>query len=587
MAVLELAISKNWFTGTTVVEANWDRIRTPLIEWATATNRNLEQLAKDIAGSSYSLDNDGSPNLSTNLQQQITNILAGTTAFAAAVDGDFIIQANNTQANAAASTNETVGFRFGFGTDTEIGRTFFGKEQDYTNGPNSDSFYSIYTDLNGTLGERFRVGSSGNIGIAATNRLYLDGTALTGDTYIHESAANILDFVVGASTALSINGTTLAHFQNIALAVSATERLYLDGGTDTYITESAANVVSVITGGTDRFTVNHTTAQVSANSSDFLITATNRLYLDGGTDTYITEAAANQMDFITGGTQRVSITTTLFKVTNASLSIEATNRLYLDGGTDTYLIEAAANQMDFITGGTQRVSITTTLFSVTNANFAIAATNRVYLDGGIDTYIHESAANILDFVVGAATALSINGTTLAHFQNIALAVSATERVYLDGGSNTSIRESAADTLQVEVGGVDQITQTTTLTTFAQPLLLPDEDPPVANEANRNGIVKAWIRYDDSDAFVAEGNYNIAGVTDEATAGQYTIAIDTDFIASEWTCVVSGGDLGANASYGVAYVADIKAGGATVRVELKDDGGVDFDTDFTFLAIGDQ
>mgnify|MGYP001609408041 CR=1 FL=1 len=182
MPVIELEISKNWFTATTVQETNWDRIRDPLITWATATNRNLEQIARDAFGASYSLDNDGAANLATDLQTQINNIVGGATPFAASVDGDFLISFRNTQANAAASTNETVTYRFGFGTDIDVGRIVMGKEGDYTVAANSDSFMAFHTDLNGTLAERLRITSDGHVAMDATSRLYLDGSAATGDT---------------------------------------------------------------------------------------------------------------------------------------------------------------------------------------------------------------------------------------------------------------------------------------------------------------------------------------------------------------------------------------------------------------------
>src|SRR3990170_770452 len=161
MSVQELEISKNWITNTTVQESNWDRIRTPLLEFGDNTNRNLEQIAKDAFGTTYSIDNDGTANLTTDLQTQINNIVSGSTSFEGIVDGDFYVQVNNLQTNAAGSTNEPSGFRFGFGTDAVVGRMFFGKEQDYTTGANSDSFFAVQTDLNGTLAERLRITSGG------------------------------------------------------------------------------------------------------------------------------------------------------------------------------------------------------------------------------------------------------------------------------------------------------------------------------------------------------------------------------------------------------------------------------------------
>jgi len=90
--------------------------------------------------------------------------------------------------------------------------------------------------------QKMTLTSGGNVAIAATAKLYLDGVAGTGDTWIDENAANNLRFVTGGVTALQMDSA-----QN--LIMKAAGKLYLDGGVDTYITESAANTIDVIAGG--------------------------------------------------------------------------------------------------------------------------------------------------------------------------------------------------------------------------------------------------------------------------------------------------------------------------------------------------
>lgn len=77
MAQPFLKIVKNWFTGTTVREPNWDAIRSPLLTWSTATSLNINQIAQDAFGSSYILSNTGAPALAVSLQDQINNIISG------------------------------------------------------------------------------------------------------------------------------------------------------------------------------------------------------------------------------------------------------------------------------------------------------------------------------------------------------------------------------------------------------------------------------------------------------------------------------------------------------------------------------
>lgn len=89
-----------------------------------------------------------------------------------AVDGiASLIVAENSQANTAASLNETAEFRFGFGGDLDVARIIAGKEGDYTTGANSDSFLAFYTDLNGTAAEKMRIASDGRVGIATDSPL--------------------------------------------------------------------------------------------------------------------------------------------------------------------------------------------------------------------------------------------------------------------------------------------------------------------------------------------------------------------------------------------------------------------------------
>lgn len=77
MTIPALKITKNWFKSTTVAENNWDNIRNPLIAWANQLQLDLQQFVVDAFGSSYSVDNDGLPNLSQSLQDQISTLISG------------------------------------------------------------------------------------------------------------------------------------------------------------------------------------------------------------------------------------------------------------------------------------------------------------------------------------------------------------------------------------------------------------------------------------------------------------------------------------------------------------------------------
>ena len=264
-----------------------------------------------------------------------------------------------------------------------------------------------------------------------------------------------------------------------------------------------------------------------------------------------------------------------------TIGIPATQRIYLDGVAmtgDTYIYESSANVVDVITG-TQAIR-----FSATEVS--IPATNRLSLDGGGDTYLTENAANEVSLVVGGVTQINQTTTLTSFFQPVT--IPATDRIFFDGGGDTSIRESAADTFQLEVGGVDQITQTTTLTTFAQPILLPAEDPPVANQANRNGIVKAWgIGSVDAagTGCVLSASYNVSSVS--AAASVATINWNTNF-TGDYTVVVGSSCGAANVG---DYTAELRAtADGSCDIIAGDNAGGQFlgsVWSFTFVAYGTQ
>lgn len=191
-------------------------------------------------------------------------------------------------------------------------------------------------------------------------QLYLDGG---GDTYIYERAANVMSFVADGLTWLESGaGGGWAQFLTITdLLIPAAAKLRLDGnlGGDTYIYESSANILAASAGttgggislqinGSERFFVENT--QISVESANFIIPSTKKLLLDGsGTgDTYISEAAANDLRFTVGGS-------TYFKIVSAlgGLAMTTATPFYIDGGSNTYLDEPSGDILRFVLGGVE------------------------------------------------------------------------------------------------------------------------------------------------------------------------------------------------------------------------------------------
>ena len=97
--------------------------------------------------------------------------------------------------------------------------------------------------------------------------------------------------------------------------------------------------------------------------------------------------------------------------------MQATDGLYLDGGGDTYIYEASADNLRVVVGGTTLLDLTETTLSsvnVQNAALTIDAAKALVFDGSVSghTYIKESSDDLLDIQVGGDSIVRIseNGT---------------------------------------------------------------------------------------------------------------------------------------------------------------------------------
>lgn len=96
--------------------------------------------------------------------------------------------------------------------------------------------------------------SSGDFGVNATNKLFLDGRAGGGDTYITEASANTIRIIANTRMIGQFFGG--AAVTDDYFSIQATSKLYFDGGSDTYEVESSANVHDTVVGGTIAHRIN-------------------------------------------------------------------------------------------------------------------------------------------------------------------------------------------------------------------------------------------------------------------------------------------------------------------------------------------
>lgn len=150
------------------------------------------------------------------------------------------------------------------------------------------------------------------------------------------------------------------------------------------------------TEGDENYAILSHTGDVRFAVGDLMIDATKKLYLDGGGDTYLFESAGNNVQFFVGGTMR-------FDLGVGHMAIPATNKLYLDGGYNTYLYEQSADRITFVLAGAEVLNLgTPTAKAVT-----IQSDGRLYLDGGSDTYVHLISNNVIGLTCGDTEAMRV------------------------------------------------------------------------------------------------------------------------------------------------------------------------------------
>jgi hypothetical protein len=208
---------------------------------------------------------------------------------------------------------------------------------------------------------------------------------------------------------LPLSGGTLSGDVDINsgnLFIDSGRNLYLDGGSNTYIKESSSDVIIFATGGTTALTLDSSQNATFAGALtvDGASTLTGNVTF-GGTVSFPTPTTIQANGgTITGGNLRTSN------------SGGATTVVSHASSTGSGISWGGANQFYLYAGGEKQVTIANTGVTFEeNATFAgdvsLAATKKLYLDGGSNTYIYESAGDTIKFVAGmGGTALTL--TTL-------------------------------------------------------------------------------------------------------------------------------------------------------------------------------
>lgn len=358
--------------------------------------------------------------------------------------------------------------------------------------------------------EQLRITGSGNIAMKAAAKFYFDGVAATGDTYITESSANVLDFYAGANRTFSIGSTTAAFgtAPNTAYGVYLANQLnstrstaiYNDGVVQSSLAAGSAfgyaNTMATAVAGFILTSYYSFIAQATAlgagssvtNGIGFIVSsnfggkATNtygfygalasasntyNLYMAGTAPNYL--AGALSIGTTSTSSAKVHIrqdssgaTSDILLLQNATSSVINTGvAMYFDTNGNALARAASIASIQSTAGNYADLRFSTAAGDVPVESFRITASHdlamiaakKFYFDGVAatgDTYITESSANVLDVYAGGTKQLSLAAGYMAIG---GASVNSAYRIQLGGswtGNPTMYGFSAVGTVQSDV-----------------------------------------------------------------------------------------------------------------------------------------
>jgi hypothetical protein len=265
---------------------------------------------------------------------------------------------------------------------------------------------------------------TGNVTMAASTDLLSGAVVILSDTAGTMTLSNIdaLDATTEATIEAAID--TLANLTS-ASSLSITESQISDLGTtaamvadnlSVFAATTSAQLAGVISDETGTGSLVFGTAPTFTTS--ITLGATDRLYFDGGSDTYITETSANQMDFYTGAVRRLSLQSTgaVFNEDSNDYDFRVETNQYndiiqVDGGEDW--VQLRASNTNLGTDHTASGIIVDALADITGINIGDA----VYVKSDGDFALADADATTTMPVVGIAienSSVGVNMSVLTH-----------------------------------------------------------------------------------------------------------------------------------------------------------------------------
>ena len=322
----------------------------------------------------------------------------------------------------------------------------------------------------------------GHVQVTSTNKLKFGGSTSTdSDSYIQESSADVLDVYVGAVKLLSL--TEAGGGASDKVAIPALTPLYLDGGGNSYIAETAGDTVKIVTGGSNSLTVTAATTTVLGDlviSGDDLSMATNTsgaaLIADGtnfnpvvisgdiaiaanGTATIqansvalTTDTTGNYVATITAGTNITSSAATSGEGTTHSLSVD--DAFLVNNGDDTTsgVVTSAGYKLTKSDGGGD-VSIQFQQGGTTTYTMGI---DDAVSSGTADLFkIHSDTALVdaSDFIMDKSGNVTIGGDLTVSGDDLYMATNTSGYVLVADGTNFNPVAVSGDVTMASNGAV--------------------------------------------------------------------------------------------------------------------------------------
>lgn len=178
-----------------------------------------------------------------------------------------------------------------------------------------------------------------------------------GASSVRESAANVVTFTTSGSDTFQINdGDSVRVLNALNFSVQSGSRIYLDGPTgNVYLRTPSANDLMIVAGGVNSFEIDSGSSVNVLNGMDFSLEAGARIRFRGpGSGPYIYSIAANILRVNTSGVDSFEIDDgNSVNVLNAlNFTVQSGSRVTLDGaGGNDYWVNSASGQNDLYSNG--------------------------------------------------------------------------------------------------------------------------------------------------------------------------------------------------------------------------------------------